>query len=137
MEGDLSEKAPQTSPPASSHGDSTDDTGLKGKHKSEGHSVDTPPHDMTEIQKLDSKVIKVEASEEDDPFKNLPADEALVLKRQVDVPVVSTSFKQLYRYATRNDKIIVSISVLCSIGGGAALPLMTVGNNPEQLRNSC
>src|SRR5277367_1442214 len=127
MEGDLSEKAPHTSPPASSHGDSTDDTGLKGKHKSEGHAVEKSPQDLAEIQKLDSKVIKVKEDEDDDPFKHLPADEAAVLKRQVDVPVVPTSFKQLYRYATRNDMIIIFISVVCSIGGGAALPLMTVG----------
>jgi ATP-binding cassette, subfamily B (MDR/TAP), member 1 len=127
MEGDRLEKAPRTSLPASSHGDSTDDIGFKGKHKSEGHTVETPPQDPAEIQKLDSKVIKVKEDEVDDPFKHLPADEAAVLKRQVDVPVVPTSFKQLYRYATRNDKIIVFISVICSIGGGAALPLMTVG----------
>jgi len=129
MEGDISEKAHQNSPPASSHGDSTDDTGLKGKHKSEGHVVETPPQDLPELQKLDSKVIKVKEDEQDDPFKNLPADEALVLKRQVDVPVVPTSFKQLYRYSTRNDKIIIVISVICAIGGGAALPLMTVRIN--------
>jgi ATP-binding cassette subfamily B (MDR/TAP) protein 1 len=129
MEGGLSEKAARTSPPASSHGDSTDDTGVKGKHKSEGHTVETPPQDLAAIQKLDSKVIKVKEGEEDDPFRNLPADEAAVLKRQVDVPVVPTSFKQLYRYATTNDKIIVLISVICSIGGGAALPLMTVWTN--------
>jgi ATP-binding cassette, subfamily B (MDR/TAP), member 1 len=129
MDGDLSEKAPKTSPPASSHGDSTDN-GLKSKHKSEGHIVETLPQDLAEIQKLDSKVIKVKEDEEDDQFKHLPADEAAVLKRQVDVPVVPTSFKQLYRYATRNDKIIVAISVICAIGGGAALPLMTVQANP-------
>ena len=137
MEGELSEKAPKTSPPASSHGDSTDDTGLKGKHKSEGHTVETPPQDPADIQKLDSKVIQVKEDEEDDPFKHLPADEAAVLKRQVDVPMVSTSFKKLYRYATRNDKIIVTISVICSIGGGAALPLMTVGPILEELSTSC
>jgi len=128
MEGDLSEKAPHTSSPASSHGDSTDD--YKGKHKSEGHIVETSPQDLNELQKLDSKVIKVKEGKEEDPFKHLPADEALVLKRQVDLPVVPTSFKQLYRYSTRNDKIIVAISVICSVGGGAALPLMTVWMNP-------
>jgi ATP-binding cassette, subfamily B (MDR/TAP), member 1 len=130
MEGDLSEKAPHISSPASSHGDSTDDNGVKGKHKSEGHTVETSPQDLTELQKLDSKVIKVKEGEENDPFKHLPADEALVLKRQVDLPVTPTSFKQLYRYSTRNDKIIVAISVICSVGGGAALPLMTVWINP-------
>jgi ATP-binding cassette, subfamily B (MDR/TAP), member 1 len=125
MEGDLSEKPPRASPPTSSHGESTDDTGLKGKHKSEGHKSESPAENVAELQKLDSKVIKVNDSE-DDPFKHLPPDEAAILKRQVDVPVVPTSFKRLYRYATTNDMIIVAISVICSIAGGAALPLMTV-----------
>jgi ATP-binding cassette, subfamily B (MDR/TAP), member 1 len=99
--------------------------------------VETPLQDPAEIQKLDSKVIKVKEDEEDDPFKHLPADEAAVLKKQVDVLVVPTSFKQLYRYATRNDKIIVIISVICAIGGGAALPLMTVRPILEELSISC
>jgi hypothetical protein len=77
-------------------------------------------------------VIKVKENE-DDPFKHLPADEAAILKRQVDVTVVPTSFKELYRYATRNDKIIIAISVVCSIAGGAALPLMTVRADLEEL----
>jgi ATP-binding cassette subfamily B (MDR/TAP) protein 1 len=99
--------------------------GLKGKHKSEGHTSESPTENLAELQKLDSKVIKVDESE-DDPFKHLPPDEAAILKRQVDVPVVPTSFKQLYRYATTNDLIIITISVFCAIAGGAALPLMTV-----------
>lgn len=137
MDGDFSEKAPHASPPASSHGDSTDDTGLKGKHKSEGQRVETHAQDLAEIQKLDSTVIKVEDAEQDDPFKHLPADEALILRRQVDVPVVPTSFKQLYRYSTKNDKIIVAISVICAVGGGAALPLMTVRINSRIRSTSC
>lgn len=130
MEGDLSEKSPKTSPPASSHGDSTDDNGLQSKHKSEGHSTESPAENLAELQKLDSKVIKVDESE-DDPFKHLPPDEAAILKRQVDVPVVPASFKQLYRYATKNDMIIVVICMICAIAGGAALPLMTVRQSYE------
>lgn len=131
MENDLSEKPSKASPPASSHGDSTDDT---GKHKSEGHAVEAPSGTLDEIQKLDSEVIKVGEGEED-PFKHLPADEAAILKRQIDITVIPTSFKQLYRYATRVDKIIVTISAICAIAGGAALPLMTVIRLSENIED--
>jgi len=39
---------------------------------------------------------------------------------------VKTGFGMLYRYATRNDLIIIFISSIAAIAAGAALPLMTV-----------
>jgi len=109
----------------SSHGDSTDESGLANKHKSEGHAVHTPAKDGADLTKLDSKVVKVEPVE-DDPFRHLPLEEAEILKRQVDVPVVKSGFGTLYRYATFYDKVIIGVSITCAIAGGAALPLMTV-----------
>jgi ATP-binding cassette subfamily B (MDR/TAP) protein 1 len=78
-----------------------------------------------DLEKLDSNVIQVR-KEEDDPFQHLPPDEAAVLKRQVDIPVVATSYWTLYRFATFNDKLIIALSAICAIAGGAALPLMTI-----------
>jgi ATP-binding cassette subfamily B (MDR/TAP) protein 1 len=123
MGNDLSEK-PSTRP-SSQSASSTDDNGLHKNEKSGETRSPSPPGDMTDIKKLDSKVVKVE-NENNDPFKHLPANEADVLKRQVDIPVVNIGYKMLYRYATRNDMIIIVVSIICSIAGGAALPLMTV-----------
>jgi ATP-binding cassette subfamily B (MDR/TAP) protein 1 len=124
MKGDLSEKAHHTSPPASSHGGSTDDTAIRSQRKSGEHTGQATPNDLS-LQKLDSKVIKVDA-EKDDPFRHLPQAEADILKRQLFIPEVTVSYATLYRYATTNDKIIIVISIICSTAGGAALPLMTI-----------
>jgi hypothetical protein len=124
MEDDITEKPPRASPPTSSHGGSADDAGSKEQQKSKESGVETPSEDPAALKKLDSQVINVK--EEDDPFKHLPPAEAEILKRQVDVPVVVTNYRTLFRYATRNDVIIICISLLSAIAGGAALPLMTV-----------
>jgi ATP-binding cassette subfamily B (MDR/TAP) protein 1 len=73
---------------------------------------------------LDSSA-KVEIKDED-IYAHLPPAEAAILKRQVDIPVVKSGWKALYRYSTTNDIIIMVISAICSIAAGAALPLMTV-----------
>ncbi len=65
-------------------------------------------------------------AEIDDPFKHLPEHEKEILKRQLDLPAVKVNYMTLYRYATRNDKIILVIAGLAAIIGGALLPLMTV-----------
>ncbi|KAF7535231.1 hypothetical protein G7054_g5537 [Neopestalotiopsis clavispora] len=78
------------------------------------------------LTKLDSKVVQAVKDESDDPFRNLPAAEAEILKRQVFTPEVKVGIKLLYRYASRNDLIIMFVSAICAIAGGAALPLMTV-----------
>jgi len=48
------------------------------------------------------------------------------LLRQLDVPPVKVNFFSLYRYATRNDKIIICCSATAAIIGGALMPLMTI-----------
>ena len=45
---------------------------------------------------------------------------------EVTIPEVKAGFATLYRYATRNDLIIIFISSIAAIGAGAALPIMTV-----------
>lgn len=81
--------------------------------------------DEKKLKKPDSAVVKVPDADQD-PFAHLPAHEAEILRRQVFVPNVKVGIKTLYRYSTRNDLIIIAISCLCSIAGGAAQPLMTV-----------
>jgi ATP-binding cassette subfamily B (MDR/TAP) protein 1 len=67
-----------------------------------------------------------DGDEDQDPFKALPEEEAEILRRQLDIPPVTVTYRDLYRYATRNDLIILWISAICAISAGAAMPLMTV-----------
>lgn len=110
---------------ASSNGASTTDNESANVRKPEAPVTEKQSGDL-DLAKLDSHVIKVEKEDNLDPFRHLPPDEALILKKQVEIPIVKSSYWTLYRYATTNDKIIIAISVICSIAGGAALPLMTV-----------
>lgn len=120
MAAEFSEKALPPASRASSHGDSTDEHDSSLKQKSEGQSTD---HAAT--TKLDSHIVKVK-DENKDPFAHLPPNEAETLRRQVHIPVVKSGWKTLYRYATRNDYLIIAVSAICSIAAGAALPLMTI-----------
>ncbi|KAF5657891.1 ATP-binding protein subfamily B (MDR TAP) member 1 [Fusarium heterosporum] len=86
-----------------------------------------PENEKLNLQKADSAVIvPPKASSLEDHYKHLPPDEAEVLRRQVISPEVKQGVAVLYRYASRNDIIVIIISAICSIAGGAALPLMTV-----------
>ncbi|KAK5953832.1 GTPase-activating protein [Knufia fluminis] len=80
-----------------------------------------------DFRKVDSKIVQVrEAPKEDEIFAHLPKHEQDVLKRQVDIPSVPVKYSTLFRYATTWDKVFLVIAAICAIGGGAALPLMTV-----------
>lgn len=89
--------------------------------------VDLPIEPAPPITHIDSEETrKADNDEEKDPFAHLPKHEADILRRQLDVPPVKISYLGLYRYATRNDLLIMSVSALAAIAGGAAMPLMTV-----------
>ena len=75
---------------------------------------------------LKSKEVDVGSQEENDPLQHLSGQEKDIIKRQIDVPNVKVTVGMLYRYATFNDILIMIISSICAIGGGSALPLMTV-----------
>ncbi|KAM0338466.1 hypothetical protein ACHAPU_011319 [Fusarium lateritium] len=91
------------------------------------NTVRDPENEKLNLQKADSAVIvPPKASSLEDHFEHLPPDEAEVLRRQVISPEVKQGVAVLYRYASRNDIIVIIISAICSIAGGAALPLMTV-----------
>ena len=61
-----------------------------------------------------------------DPMSLLPEHEAEILKRQIDTPEVAYGLGSLWRYATRNDLIIIAVACVCSAASGAALPMMTI-----------
>ncbi|KAN0115168.1 P-loop containing nucleoside triphosphate hydrolase protein [Hyaloscypha variabilis] len=127
MAGEFSEKAdgqPHASPRTSSHGDSTDGHESTIKPKAEPGAIQVSSDDPATLAKLDSNV-KVEVKDED-LYAHLPAAEAQILKKQVDIPDVKSGWKTLYRYSTTWDIVIMVISAICSIAAGAALPLMTV-----------
>ncbi|KAK4099058.1 P-loop containing nucleoside triphosphate hydrolase protein [Parathielavia hyrcaniae] len=101
----------------SSHGDSTDNTTEKPRPAG--------------LAKADSKVAdaKDEAADADadaDPYAHLPEREAKILKDQVYTPDAKVGLATLYRYASRNDMLIIAVAAVCAIASGAALPLMTV-----------
>ena len=84
-------------------------------------------HDDPGLAKLDSKVIKVgEVKDGEEAYSHLPEQEKQIVKRQLDIPSVNVTYRTLYRYATKNDLIIIIISAFCAIAGGAVMPLMTV-----------
>ena len=84
-------------------------------------------NDDPALTKLDSKVIKVrDVKEGEEAYAHLPEHEKEIVKRQLDIPAVKVNYRTLYRYATRNDLLIIGISAFCAIAGGAVMPLMTV-----------
>ncbi|KAF5577940.1 ATP-binding protein cassette subfamily B (MDR TAP) member 1 [Fusarium pseudocircinatum] len=112
-------------PSSSSHSgsSSTDKDAVRPHMKSSSD----PNNEKLDLTKADSAVIVPPKAENiEDHYRHLPPDEAEVLRRQVVSPEVKQGVAVLYRYASRNDILIILISALCSIAGGAALPLMTV-----------
>jgi ATP-binding cassette subfamily B (MDR/TAP) protein 1 len=124
MAGD-EEKPPIGQSRPSSHGESTDETVSTKIQQSEGQVETSSGEKPVNVEKLDSRIVRIPDKVED-PYAHLPQAEQDVLKAQVDTPVVSTGWKTLYRYGTRNDFIIMFVSAICAIAAGAALPLMTV-----------
>ena len=90
-------------------------------------SSGTSSEDVLKVEKLDSRIIKVkDVKEGEEAWAHLPPHEQEVIKRQLAVPEVKVNYRTLYRYATRNDLIIVAVSIVMAIAGGAVMPLMTV-----------
>lgn len=94
---------------------------------SQSHSSGSSSEDVAHLEKLDSRIVRVpEVKEGEEAYAHLPEHEKEIVKRQLDTPEVKVTYRTLYRYATRNDLIIVAISALMSIAGGTVMPLMTV-----------
>lgn len=67
-----------------------------------------------------------DSSDPDALFAHLPDHEKQILKNQLDAPDVKVSYLTLYRYASRNDWLILLVSTVCAVIAGAALPLFTL-----------
>ncbi len=105
---------------------STEDI-VREKESRPPDSSDSSSQDSAPVEKLDSKIVKVHDSpDEDEVYAHLPEHEKEIVKRQLFIPPVKVNFITLFRYATRNDLIILVISAICAIAGGAIQPLMTV-----------
>ncbi|KAM0254839.1 hypothetical protein ACHAQJ_006380 [Trichoderma viride] len=105
------------SAPASSHSSDVDAT-LSSRA---GREVD--------LKKVDSKVPAAPAPRADnidELYAHLPPHQAEILKRQVYTPELKAGVKAIYRYSSRSDVAIISVSAICAIASGAAIPLMTV-----------
>ncbi|KAF6223524.1 hypothetical protein HO133_000367 [Letharia lupina] len=97
------------------------------KHEQGPHSSGSSSDQIEQLKEVDSHIVKVsEVKDGEEAYAHLPPHEKEIVKRQLDIPEVTVTFKTLYRYATRNDLIIIAVSSICAIAGGAVLPLMTV-----------
>lgn len=99
----------------------------KHHQQSSGSSSSSYTSDAPQLRKLDSRIVNVEDSKDDDAaYAHLPSNEREIVKKQLHIPKVSVTYWTLFRYATKLDLAIIFISAICAIAGGAALPLMTV-----------
>ena len=107
---------------------SSSEKGLVGeKHEKDPHSSGSSSDDIAQLKEVDSHIVKIsEVKKGDEAYAHLPPHEREIVKRQLDIPEVKVTFVTLYRYATRNDLIIIVVSAICAIAGGAVMPLMTV-----------
>ena len=113
--------------PSSNDAQGTRDNVEAANKEHELQSSDSSSSDSISLEKLDSAVIKVkEVKEGDEMYAHLPEHERDIVKRQLDIPQVNVNYKKLYRYETKTDMIIIAVSAICAIAGGAVLPLMTV-----------
>lgn len=118
---DSEKMAAGNSRPTSSRGASTEEDAARTAKET------SPDPEKLDLKKADTQVaVPVKAADSEDLFNHLPPNEAEVLRRQIITPEVKQGVAVLYRYASRNDIIIIIISGICAIAAGASLPLMTV-----------
>ncbi|KAI1819258.1 ABC transporter [Xylaria intraflava] len=127
MAAELSEKAADViqevnSSRPSTRGGSTTATDVLPPTGGEKSALDAG----TDLTKLDSKVVGAQGEVNNDPYQHLPEHEAMILKKQITTIDVKTGYATLYRYATRNDLIIIFVSTIAAIAAGAALPVQTI-----------
>lgn len=78
-----------------------------------------PRHGTRKSTEKESKAVPTEEQQQQqhDPLAHLPDHEREILRKQLDTPPVDVSVKTLFRYATRNDLIIMVVSAICAIAG--------------------
>lgn len=130
MAPDPSEKASSLDSPS---GDETQ--AITASHSSSSNSIAVADQHSEKMGWKDQDMRKIDsnppgplkaADNPDDVFSHLPPEHAEILKRQVFTPDLKKGVGVIYRYASRNDLIIIAISTICGIAAGAALPLMTI-----------
>ncbi|KAE8552992.1 hypothetical protein EYB25_004371 [Talaromyces marneffei] len=112
------EKEKGGSVPASSSNNAVSDK-MSPSKKSTGEKATVAGAEISPSESADS-------SELDAALKELPEDERRIIREQLHSPTVQVNFFSLYRYATTWDLVIIAISIVCAIAGGAALPLFTI-----------
>lgn len=98
-----------------------------GQQPSRTGSSGSSSENVVGMEKLDPRIIKIgDVKKGEEAWAHLPEHEKEIVKRQVDIPAVKVNYRTLYRYATRNDIVIVVVSAFMAIAGGTVIPLMTV-----------
>ncbi|KAK4543161.1 hypothetical protein LTR36_005939 [Oleoguttula mirabilis] len=133
LEKDMQFGEKQVSESSSNDGASRDEIDVADQEKAMLGQTPFPMQMSVEpappLHRLDSRPPQSQKGaeqKEQDPLAHLPEHEAAILRRQLEIPPVKLSYKDLYRYATRNDLIIMAVSGICAIIGGAVMPLMTI-----------
>jgi ATP-binding cassette subfamily B (MDR/TAP) protein 1 len=60
------------------------------------------------------------------PMSDLSEQEKEIIERQLSAPKLTVGYFSLFRYATRNEALIMAVALVASIAAGAVMPLMTV-----------
>lgn len=84
--------------------------------------------DAANLNKLDSGMVQKppKAADLDALVAHLPKNEQDIIKEQLYIPEVKVNYFTLFRYATRNDILILLAATFSAIAGGIVLPLFTV-----------
>jgi hypothetical protein len=53
-------------------------------------------------------------------------EEKNILERELNTPTVNVSYRMLFRYSSKTDLLIFTISTICAMASGAVMPIMTV-----------
>jgi ATP-binding cassette subfamily B (MDR/TAP) protein 1 len=83
-------------------------TSSKASHEELKFGQDGHSHDLTEVEQE-------------------------ILASQLNLPPVKGSYWMLYRYATKTDLVIITISSFFAIVSGVIFPLMTVSASPRNV----
>ncbi|KAI4204418.1 MAG: hypothetical protein LQ350_001175 [Teloschistes chrysophthalmus] len=88
---DLNEKT-QDHQASTSPGATTSEGDISEKQEYDRHSSSSSSQDITALEKLDSKIVKVgEVKDEEEAYAHLPPNEKEIVKRQLDIPPDSTN----------------------------------------------
>ncbi|KAK9458300.1 P-loop containing nucleoside triphosphate hydrolase protein [Dipodascopsis uninucleata] len=73
-----------------------------------------------------ASALAVPPTKYNDEFSGLAVHEAAILREQVEVPDVVTSYFSAYRYATKQDILAISLALFCAATEGAIKAIMPI-----------